>query len=86
MTGMEAFECIIESLKSQRNKQPNTLPTALRLPWGTAYDLAKLGRAELGELADKLLTEGVAVLEQQGFRGLKVVIDWKNQYGDIVAT
>ena len=86
MTGIEAFESIVESLKEQRRNSPDILPTALRLPWGMAYDLAKLGRAELGELADRLLTEGVTILEKQGFKGFKVVIDWKNQYGDVLAT
>jgi hypothetical protein len=86
MTGIEAFESIVESLKDQRRKTPDTLPTSLRIPWGTAYDLAKLGRAELGDLADKLLTQGITILEREGFKGLRVVIDWKNQYGDILAT
>jgi hypothetical protein len=86
MTGIEAFDSIVDSLKDQRRRQPTTPPTLLRVPWGTAYDLAKLGRAELGDLGDKILTEGVGVLERQGFRGFKVEIDWKNQYGDILAT
>ncbi|MEI7729849.1 MAG: hypothetical protein WCO56_09775 [Verrucomicrobiota bacterium] len=86
MTGIEALDGIVDSLKDQHRRQPDTRPTVLRLPWGLAYDLAKLGRAELGDLADKLLSEGASILERQGFRGFKVTIDWKNQYGDVMAT
>ncbi len=86
MTGVEAFESIVEALKNQRRKSPKTPPTLLTMPWGMAYDLIKLGRAELGDLADQLMIEGITVLETKGFRGFKVVLDWKNQYGDVMAT
>jgi hypothetical protein len=86
MTGDEAMEGIIEALKLHHRKNPNANPSKLQLPWGLAYDLVKLGRVELGELADKIMLEGLAVLERQGFRGFVVTIDWKNQYGDVVAT
>jgi hypothetical protein len=86
MTGDEALEGIIEALKLHHRKNPNGKPIRLQMPWGLAFDLAKLGRGELGDLADKILTDGVAALEIGGFKGFTVAIDRKNQYGDVIAT
>jgi hypothetical protein len=85
VTGDEAMEGIIEALKAFHRKNPSRKPTRLQMPWGLAFDLAKLGRIELGDLADQIITDGIAALETQGFKGLRVSIDLKNQYGDVVA-
>lgn len=51
-----------------------TEPTTVYLPLMKAYDLCRLGRNELGDLADQLARHGPRHLEQAAFYGLKVVL------------
>lgn len=47
-------------------------PRLLKLPILQAYEMAKLGREHLGELAGQIIKEGVRVLEKDGLLGMKV--------------
>jgi hypothetical protein len=49
-------------------------PTTLYLPLLKAYDLCRLSRNDLGQLADDLSLHGPRHLEKVGFYGFKVVI------------
>jgi hypothetical protein len=44
------------------------------LPVLMAYDLAKCGRQELGDVAGRIFKEGIDVLEKEGFHGMSVEI------------
>ena len=44
----------------------------LKLPILLAYDLAKLGREHLGDLAGHIAKSGIRVLEKEGLLGMKV--------------
>jgi hypothetical protein len=48
------------------------VPRLLRLPIPQAYELAKLGREHLGELANRIIKSGVGILEEDGLLGMKV--------------
>ncbi len=47
-------------------------PTMLHLPLLMAFDLAKLGREGLGDLAQTIMLEGVRALEGRKFFGMNV--------------
>ncbi len=49
-------------------------PRKMKLPVLMAYELAKCGRGELGELAGKIFKDGIHVLERDGFHGMQVEI------------
>jgi hypothetical protein len=44
------------------------------MPVRVAYDLAKCGRNEIGEMSDRIFRDGIKVLEEEGFHGMKVQI------------
>ena len=49
-------------------------PRKMKLPVLMAYDLAKCGREELGEMAGRIFKDGIVVLEKEGFHGMNVEI------------
>jgi hypothetical protein len=49
-------------------------PALLHLPVLQAYELAKLGREHLGDLAGRIVKDGVRVLEKEGLFGMKVTL------------
>ncbi len=79
MTGREAFEATIDAIKDFHKRHPNGKPTYVEMHWDFAYDLAKLGRAELGDLSEKIWIDGIQALEKHGLFGLKVVIDMQTE-------
>jgi hypothetical protein len=83
MNGTEALNQIVEAIKTFHRQESSKKPTCILMPWNFAYDVAKLGRSELGELADKIWKNGIGVLESEGLFGFKVKIDWDNEGSEV---
>ena len=49
-------------------------PRKMKLPVLMAYDLAKCGRDELGDLSGRVFKDGIKVFETEGFHGMNVEI------------
>ncbi len=49
-------------------------PRQMKLPVLMAYDLAKCGRNEVGDLSGKVFKDGITVFEKEGFHGMSVEI------------
>lgn len=72
-TGRETLNQIIDK-EAAFFEQHDRAPRRMKLPVLMAYDLAKCGREELGELAGKIFKDGISVLEREGFHGMTVEI------------
>jgi hypothetical protein len=72
-TGREVLNQIIDQEASffQQHGKP---PRKLKLPVLMAYDLAKCGRNELGDLSGRVFKDGITVFEKEGFHGMTVQI------------
>lgn len=72
-SGREVLNQIIdrEAEFFQRNGQA---PRKIKLPVLMAYDLAKCGRDDLGELSGRVFKEGITAFEKEGFHGMAVQI------------
>ena len=49
-------------------------PRKIKLPVLMAYDLAKCGRNEVGDLSGRVFMEGITAFEKEGFHGMSVEI------------
>ncbi len=72
-TGREALHAIIDA-EAQWAAQNGKEPRVMKLPVLMAYDLAKCGLDDLGELSGRIFKDGITVLEKEGLHGLKVQI------------
>lgn len=72
-TGRDTLDEIIDK-EAEFFQQKGTAPHKMRLPVLMAYDLAKCGRDELGELAGRVFKDGITVFEKEGFHGMAVEI------------
>jgi hypothetical protein len=72
-TGREVLNQLIdqEAAFFQQNGKP---PRKVKLPVLMAYDLAKCGRDELGDLSGRVFKDGITVFEKEGFHGMSVEI------------
>ncbi len=72
-TGREALDELIDEEASffQEHGSP---PRLVRLPVLMAWDIAKCGYNDLGELSGRILKDGIDVLEDAGLFGMKVQI------------
>lgn len=72
-TGREMLDQIIDQEASffELHGQP---PRKIKLPVLMAYDLAKCGREELGELSGRVFKDGISVFEKEGLHGMAVEI------------
>jgi hypothetical protein len=70
-SGAEVFDAILDAQAEYVAAQGKE-PTVLQLPLLLAFDLAKLGRDGLGELAQTLMRDGVHALEGQKLLGMTV--------------
>ncbi len=72
-SGREMLNQIIdqEAAYFQQHGRP---PRKMKLPVLMAYDLAKCGRNEVGDLSGKVFKDGITVFEQEGFHGMRVEI------------
>ncbi len=69
--GVELLHSIIDAARAYLSQQGQP-PSLLRLPFDEAYELAKLGRDQLGDLSGEIIKTGVRALEEQGLLGMKV--------------
>jgi hypothetical protein len=72
-TGREVLDQIIDK-EAEFFNQHGEPPHKMKLPVLMAYDLAKCGRDELGEIAGRIFRDGIVVLEREGFHGMNVEI------------
>jgi hypothetical protein len=72
-TGLETLSEIIDK-EAEFFNQHDKPPRKIKLPVLMAYDLAKCGREELGEMAGRIFKDGITVLEKEGFHGMAVEI------------
>ena len=72
-SGREVLHQIIdqEAAFFQQHGKP---PGKMKLPVLMAYDLAKCGRNEVGDLSGKVFKDGITVFEKEGFHGMSVEI------------
>lgn len=72
-SGREVLDQIIdgEAAFFQQHGKP---PGKMKLPVLMAYDLAKCGRDELGDLSGRVFKDGITVFEKEGFHGMNVEI------------
>jgi hypothetical protein len=72
-TGRETLHQIIDK-EAEYFQTHGASPRKMKLPVLMAYDLAKCGREDLGELSGRIFKDGIAVLEKEGFHGMQVEI------------
>ena len=72
-TGREILNQIIDK-EAEFFEQHGQAPRRIKLPVLMAYDLAKCGRGELGEIAGRVFMDGITVFEKEGFHGMNVEI------------
>jgi hypothetical protein len=72
-SGREVLHQIIDA-EANFFQQHNQMPRKMKLPVLMAYDLAKCGRDELGDLSGKVFKDGIAAFEKEGFHGMTVEI------------
>lgn len=72
-TGTETLHLIIDA-EAEYFREHGTPPKVLKLPVLMAYDLAKFGSNDLGELSGRIFRDGISVLEAEGFHGMSVEI------------
>ncbi len=72
-TGRETLQTILDARTAFTSTHGHE-PTTMRLPVLMAWDLAKCGYQELGDLSVQMLQEGIDVLEDVGFDGMNVEI------------
>jgi hypothetical protein len=72
-SGREVLNHIIdeEATFFQQHGKP---PRKIKLPVLMAYDLAKCGREDLGDLSGRVFKDGITVFEKEGFHGMSVEI------------
>lgn len=72
-SGREILDRIIdeEAAFFQQHGKP---PRKIKLPVLMAYDLAKCGRDELGDLSGRVFKDGITAFEKEGFHGMDVEI------------
>jgi hypothetical protein len=71
LSGVEVLHGIIDG-EAAFFSSHGKAPRVLKLPVIQAYELAKLGREHLGDLAGHIIKDGVRVLEKEGLLGMKV--------------
>lgn len=72
-SGTEVLHQIIDQ-EANFFQQHGKPPQKMKLPVLMAYDLAKCGRDELGELSGRVFKDGITVFEKEGFHGMGVEI------------
>ncbi len=72
-SGLEVLHQIIDQ-EANFFQQHGTPPRKMKLPVLMAYDLAKCGRNELGDLSGRVFKDGITVFEKDGFHGMSVEI------------
>ncbi len=73
MNPIELWHSIIDAEAAYEAEHGNP-PKKLKLPVQLAYDLAKLGHEQLGELWGRVMKSGIVVFEEEGLLGVSVEI------------
>jgi hypothetical protein len=71
MEPRELWHAIIDA-EAEYEQQHGHPPTLLKLPRVQARELAKLRANDLGELAGRVMTDGIEVFEEAGLLGIPV--------------
>jgi len=72
-SGREVLHQIIDQ-EADFFQQHGKSPRKMKLPVLMAYDLAKCGRDELGDISGRIFKDGITVFENEGFHGMSVEI------------
>lgn len=72
-SGTEVLHQIIDQ-EANFFQQHGKPPRKMKLPVLMAYDLAKCGRQELGDLSGRVFKDGITVFEKEGIHGMSVEI------------
>ena len=72
-SGREMLNTIIDQ-EAEFYKTHGQAPRKMKLPVLMAYDLAKCGRDEVGDLSGRVFKDGITVFEKEGFHGMSVEI------------
>jgi len=72
-SGREVLHEIIDQEATFFQQHGNS-PRKMKLPVLMAYDLAKCGREDLGDLSGRVFMDGITVFEKEGFHGMNVEI------------
>lgn len=72
-SGREMLNQIIDQ-EANFFQQHGKPPRKMKLPVLMAYDLAKCGRNEVGDLSGRVFKDGITVFEKEGFHGMTVEI------------
>lgn len=72
-SGREVLHQIIDQ-EANFFQQHGKPPRKMKLPVLMAYDLAKCGREDLGDLRGRVFMDGIAAFEKEGFHGMSVEI------------
>jgi hypothetical protein len=72
-TGREVLDQIIDR-EAEFFEQHGKPPRKIKLPVLMAYDLAKCGRDQLGDVAGRVFKDGIDVFEREGIHGIDVEI------------
>lgn len=71
--GRETLHHIIDK-EAEFFEQNGAPPRKIKLPVLMAYDLAKCGGEDLGDLSGRVFKDGIDVFEKEGFHGMQVEI------------
>lgn len=72
-TGTETLHQIIDA-ETEYVTEHGESPRVLKLPVLMAIELAKCDHDDLGDLTDRISRDGITVLENEGFHGMRVEI------------
>ena len=72
-SGRETLHQIIDK-EAEYFQTHGMSPRKLKLPVLMAYDLAKCGREDLGDMSGRIFKDGITVFETEGFHGMSVEI------------
>ena len=72
-SGREALDQIIDQ-EANFFQQHGKPPRKMKLPILLAYDLAKCGRDQFGDLSGRVFKDGITVFEKEGLHGMAVEI------------
>jgi hypothetical protein len=85
LSGVDAFELVIEGIKDHFRER-KMQPTKLKIPWGLAWDLYKLGHKDIGALSGRIFLIGPTPENLKTLFGFEFEIDYANEVGLIQTT
>ncbi len=86
MTGTEALDFIINSICDFQRQMSGAMPKRMIINWELAWDLVKLRRDEIGQLAEETIKHGPKALETHGLFGVALRIDYTKEDYEVAFT